>query len=423
MMADGLMIFRTNIDFKGGGWERACVDGQMGSVMKAYRDWKISGDDEWLRAFWPRIKKALAYAWSPENKDRWDPEKSGVITGRQHHTLDMELFGAYAWLTGFYHGALLAGAEMAKALGEEETAAEYLDLFERGHRLLEEGTFNGEYYVQDIDVRDKTPLLSFPEEAQQTYWCSENRQIKYQVDKGCEIDQVLADWHASLMGLRPIFEPQHRKSALKAIYRHNFKSMHDFSNPWRVFVCNEEKGLIICTYPDGVEKPKIPIPYAEECMTGFEYAAACGMLQCGMEAEALEIVAAVRERYDGKKRNPWAELECGASYSRAMASYSFLLAYSGFQYNLSQGMIGFKPLRDGRYFWSVEDAWGTAEIGDHRVELSLLCGRLELKRFVTSLPAVSAVSLNGRPLPFTFSGGAVSLQAALKEGDVLLFEE
>ena len=60
---------------------------------------------EWLRSLWPSVKKSIEYAWADTNKDRWDPEQKGVLTGRQHHTLDMELFGPNSWLTGFYLAA------------------------------------------------------------------------------------------------------------------------------------------------------------------------------------------------------------------------------------------------------------------------------------------------------------------------------
>ena len=33
---------------------RACVDGQMGGVIKMYREWKISGDTGWLRRWFPQ---------------------------------------------------------------------------------------------------------------------------------------------------------------------------------------------------------------------------------------------------------------------------------------------------------------------------------------------------------------------------------
>ena len=92
--------------------------------MKLYRDWHLSGDTDWLRELWPYAKRSIEYAWSPDNPDRWDPDQTGVLWGRQHHTLDMELFGPNSWLTGFYLGALDAGARMAEAVGEPAFADE-----------------------------------------------------------------------------------------------------------------------------------------------------------------------------------------------------------------------------------------------------------------------------------------------------------
>ena len=400
MQDSGLMIFRTRPNFDGEGWERPCVDGQMGSVMQAYRDWKISGDTSWLRTYWPKIKKALTYAWSPENRDRWDPEQQGIITGRQHHTLDMELFGVNSWLTGFYHGALLAAHEMALEL-EDPDAEMYLRLYQKGRKLLDALTFRDGFYVQAVDLKDKSILDGYASDVPAMYWNSETEEIKYQIKGGCEIDQVVADWHGELMGLPPIFDQTHRKQALESIYRYNFKSMREICNTWRVFACHDEKGLLICSWPHG-DKPRIPVPYESECMTGFEYAAACNMLQCGMEKEALEIVRAVRQRYDGAKRNPWAELECGASYSRAMACYAFLLTYSGFQYHMARNRIGFTPIRSGRYFWSLDGAWGTVDIREDRVELDVAYGKLHLRQFVTDLKQVTGVTVGSRQVDFRF---------------------
>lgn len=421
---NGLMHLRMKIERKGYWGSRACVDGQMGEVIKCYREWKISGDDAWLREYWPKIKTCLEYAWSPKNFDKWDPEKSGLITGRQHHTLDVELFGAYAWLTGMYHAALLAAAEMADFLGEKETAAEYRSIYRKGHALLEEKSFNGEYYTQLLSVTDKAYIekYTFDEKDFATYWDFESNQSKYQIENGCEIDQVLADWHTGLVGLPAVFDEAHRKSALESIYKYNFKPMHELLNPCRVFACNDEKGVVMCQWPEGVEKPAIPIPYSEECMTGFEYAVAATMLQSGMEDKALEIVHAVRSRYDGYLRNPFAEIECGASYARAMATYSFLLIYSGFEYNLSKKQIGFKPLKDGRYFWAVDGAWGTVECKQNTCELKVDFGALELQRFTTSLGAVQEVAHNGTALSFTQNSDEVCLNVNLQAKDTLIFK-
>jgi len=117
---------------------------------------------------------------------------------------------------------------------------------------------------------------------------------------------------------------------------------------------------------EGKYKPVIPITYAGETMNGFEYQAAIHMIQEGMVEEGMEIVEAIRERYDGEKRNPWNEFECGSNYARSMASYALLNAFSGFEYNMVEGMIGFNPIeiKNGEFtcFWSLEPAWGLVEI-------------------------------------------------------------
>jgi hypothetical protein len=174
------------------------------------------------------------------------------------------------------------------------------------------------------------------------------------------------------------------KSALKAIYKYNFKrSMRDFFNPCRVFSLNDEAGTIICSWPEKKQKPIIPIPYAEETMSGFEYAVGSHMIQEGLVDEGLEIVKAIRERYDGEKRNPWNEIECGSNYSRSMASYVLLLALSGFKFDMIKGEIGFNPLGvvDGKFscFWSTGTGWGKFDMQLDKVAIAVYYGILKIK--------------------------------------------
>lgn len=413
----GEMMFRTMLPL---GSEktrfRACVDGQMGCVLRVYREWKLSGRDEWLKKRWQGVKKSLEYAFSPDNRDKWDPGKSGVITGRQHHTLDMELFGANAWLNGFYLAALKAAAEMAEYLGETETAEEYRSIFEKGRLFTEKELFNGRHYIQKIDLSDRSVLERFAETdpGVAVYWNDEKNEIKYQLGSGCEIDQLLAQWHASLMGLGDIFDPVHRKTAAKAIYDINFRSMRDINNPCRLFAVNDEKGVMICEWAPGEYKPQIPVPYTEEFMTGFEYAAAGLMIQNGLVDEGVEVINAIRNRYDGKKRNPFSEIECGASYARSMASFSLPAVFSGFRFDMTKGEIGFKPVIGERpfvSFWSVDGAWGTVCIRDKSLTLTVSDGELRLRSFLLPCAAFAAgigeAKADGTPLGFTVEGDCV----------------
>ncbi|MFC5530610.1 GH116 family glycosyl-hydrolase [Cohnella yongneupensis] len=390
---DGGMAFRLMLPLgRDSGAFRACVDGQMGGVVKAYRDWKISGDDAWLARNWPVIKSSVEYAWSEDNPDRWDVNRDGVIDGRQHHTLDMELFGPNAWLNGFYLAALKAASEMAAYLGEADEAAEYAALFARGKAWTDEHLFNGRYYGHDIDLTDRGWLERydeggslFGESAVDAYWNEEAGEIKYQIGEGCSIDQVVAQWHANLCGLGDIFDRGQTRTALGELYRNNFKeNMREEANAWRLFSLNDEGGLVICSWPEGSKRPAVPLTYAPETMTGFEYQAASHMIQEGMLDEGLCIVRAIRERYDGEKRNPWNEMECGSNYARAMASYSLLLSYSGFSFDMTKGEIGFRPVLSSanrfQSFWSIDGAWGTFELTATSGSLQVLSGELTLSK-------------------------------------------
>ncbi len=354
---DGGMPFRLQLPIGSAPWEfRPCADGQFGGILKLYRDWKISGDSEWLRKLWPAAKQSLEFAWSKRNIDRWDPDKSGVLWGRQHHTLDMELFGPNSWLTGMYLGALKAGAEIAEALGDDAAAAEYRDIFARGKAWADEHLFNGEYYFQRIDLGDRSIIESYEDDlviqggsALQAYWTGEHQEIKYQIGEGSSIDQVLAQWHASLYGLGEIFDPEQVKQANAAIFKYNFiPLMRDAYNPDRLYCLNDEGGLVICAWPQGVRQPVIPAPYSQETMNGFEYSAAIHMIMTGLVDEGMTCVEAVRMRYDGERRNPWNEFECGSNYARSMASYALLNAFSGFEFDMVQHADRLQPGAHGR---------------------------------------------------------------------------
>ena len=429
MGEDGDMAFRLQLPLGSKRWEfRPCVDGQFGNVLKVYREWKISGDTEWLRKLWPSVKKSIEYAWAETNKDRWDPERTGVLTGRQHHTLDMELFGPSSWLTGFYLGALKAGAEMAEHLGEEDTAREYLDIFQRGKKWVDSNLFNGEYYYHLIDLNDKSILERYDVGKSDTivggatvntYWNEEKGEIKYQVGEGCLVDQVLAQWHANLIGLGEIFDPDNVRKAVYSVYKNNFKSMRDVFNPCRVFSLNDEKGVIICSYPEGRRRPAVPVPYAQETMNGFEYQIAVHLIQEGFIKEGLEIVDAIRSRYDGYRRNPWNEYECGNNYARSMASYSLLLALSGFMFDMVKGMIGFNPvIGDHRFkvFWSLDSGWGVFERTSDEINLKVLYGHLDIKELCLPFAenrAVKLVFVGNVPVAYKKDG------ASIQFGDVV----
>ena len=145
---DGGMSYRVGlpIESRGRRFQNRAADGQMGTLIKMYRDWQLSGDDEMLETWWPNIRKAMSFAWTGE----WDQDKDGVMEGSQHNTMDINYLGPNPQMAGWYLGALRASEEMARHVGDDAFADEVRDLFERGSVWIDENIFNGEYYEHHI---------------------------------------------------------------------------------------------------------------------------------------------------------------------------------------------------------------------------------------------------------------------------------
>jgi len=356
----GHMTFRMPLPLgtiASGGFH-AAGDGQMGGIIKVYREWLISGDDDWLRKLWPKVKMALEYAWQ-----QWDKDKDGVMEGIQHNTYDIEFHGPNTMMGSFYLGALRAAEEMARYLGEEEKADEYRLVFESGKAWMDEHLFNGEWYRQE--VRPGGDQLNVPIED----W------PKYQYGDGCLSDQMIGMWFARIVGLGDLFEPDHVRKTMASIFKHNWLS--DFSehcNPQRIYALNDEAGLLACSWPRG-GRPALPFVYSDEVWCGIEYQVAGHLIYEGLVEEGLTVVKGVRDRHDGERRNPWNEFECGNHYARSMASYSVLLALSGFHYSAPAKRISFAPCiheNDFACFFSVDSGWGMYRQTDYGMSVAAI---------------------------------------------------
>ncbi|RFZ94480.1 hypothetical protein D0C36_02725 [Mucilaginibacter conchicola] len=356
----GLMNFRVSLPLKKeSGMKGAAADGQMGSIMRVYREWQLSGDDAFLKATWPGVKKALAFAWI---KGGWDADKDGVMEGCQHNTMDIEYYGPNPEIEFWYLGALKASAAMAKYLKDTEFEQTCTRLYTNGSKWTDANLFNGKFYIQKVQpaksAEDIAPGL------RQGMGGKDIRNPDFQIGEGCLVDQLVGQNMAFVCGLGYLADEAHIRSALKSIVEYNsVKTFGDRFNNMRSYALGNEPGLLITAYPDPSKRPAIPLSYGDEVWTGLEYTAATGMYYEGMDKEALDIITNVRSRYDGYKRNPFNEEECGNHYVRAMASWSALVAISKFHYSAVDGSftITSKP---GTYFWSNGYAWGDVVVDD-----------------------------------------------------------
>ena len=129
----------------------------------------------------------------------------------------------------------------------------------------------------------------------------------------------------------------------------------------RTYALNDEAAVVVCDY--GKASGRIFLsPITPRSWTGLEYAAAAMMMYRGDgQTRVRRCVANTRARYDGEKRNPWDEAECGHHYARAMSSWSTSLHSADLiTMGHRQAVIALPrlPHRTFRSFWASGTGWG-----------------------------------------------------------------
>ncbi len=377
----GHQAFRTSLPIRPTVHDfHAASDGQLGGIMKVYREWRIGGNTDWLRKMWPRVRASLDYC-----QETWDPDRKGVLEEPHHNTYDIEFWGPDGMCTSFYLGALTAAIQMGKALGND--VARYEDLLAKGTRYVNEQLFDGEYYYQQIKwegLKAENPLAnvgfhkrSYSPEAVELL---KQEGPKYQYGRGCLADGVLGAWMAEVCGVGDIMDPAKVASHLKAVHKYNLK--HDLSehvNPQRPsYALGREGGLLLCTWPKGGQL-SLPFVYSNEVWTGIEYQVAAHLMMKGLVKEGLEIVQVCRRRYDGRVRNPFNEYECGHWYARAMSSYAMLQGLSGARYDAVEKVLYLTPRIRGdfRAFLATATGYGTVGVKNSKPFLDVQSGRID----------------------------------------------
>ena len=367
--ATGRVAFRGDAD-AGFGY---AADGQAGTVLKCYREHLCSPDDAFLRGSWERIRLALEFLIA-KDAEVGDAAPDGMIEGSQHNTYDINFEGPNTFVGSLYVAALLACAEMAERVGDRADADRYRALAASGRAFAGERLFNGEYFVQKLPSGAGT---------------------RFQYVDGCLSDQLFGQSWAALLDLPEVYGRDEMTSALRSVYRYNWTpSVAAYSAtfpPERVFARGRDAGMFICTWPRR-GRPEEPVRYRDEVWTGIEYQAATGMVDAGLVDEALTVVRAIDDRYEGAIHNPWNEVECGDHYARAMASWGTYLALCGFVYDGPRGVLGMAPrLRPERFsaFFSGAEGWGvlrqTRDAGQTN-EVDVRWGSVAVSRFGAVLP-------------------------------------
>lgn len=362
LLPDGLVGFRHNGAY--------AADGQCGTILKAWREHLMSPDDSFLRRNWASIKKAMDYAI------RQDGNEDGLIENSQHNTYDINFFGPNTFVGALYLAALRACEQMALEMGEKDYAERMRRICESGRRATEETLWNGEYFIQKVDL---------------------SQHPQHQYGPGCLSDQLFGQNWAHQTSLGYLYAEDKVKKALESVWRYNWApdtGVYNQKYPaGRHYSDPAEAGLFICTWPHS-EHLDEGVLYRDEVWTGIEYQVASHMIYEGMVEEALAICRAVHDRYHPAKRNPFNEVECSDFYARAMASWGVLLALSGYEYHGPKGVLTFAPRITPEHFrcaFTCAEGWGSFEQkvadGNSKWSVDVKQGKLRLKELRLGVPA------------------------------------
>lgn len=335
-----------------GGPEQPALDGMLGAILKSYREVRAGAGAAWLERTWPRLKALLEYI-----EATWDLSEDGILSGIQPSTHDIDLRGTNPFIGGLWLAALRAAEEMARIVGDELTATRCADRFERASKAYDDRMFNGEYFEQVLE----------PSESRHLQW-----------ETGCLSDQLLGQWWAHELGLGYIFPADHVRSALRAIVRHNLRhGFEGFEHGYRVYADGDDSGLLLCTWPRG-GRPEAPVRYADEVWSGIEYQVAASCLREGLDDEAEALLKAVWRRHDGRRRNPYNEIECGDHYIRSLSGWSVIAAQIGADYHAGVGTLRITRPREGVWPIVCGSGLGVISIAADSIAIECTSGSIEL---------------------------------------------
>ncbi|OJV80897.1 MAG: hypothetical protein BGO37_15315 [Cellulomonas sp. 73-92] len=362
-----------------GGPDEPALDGMLGTVLKTYREVRAGAGDEWLARRWPKVRLLLDHVAAT-----WDPDATGVLSGIQPSTHDIDLRGTNPFMGTLWLAALRAAEELALRQEDEPRARWCRARFEAGSAEYDRRLWNGDYFVQVLA----------PGEPDEFQW-----------GPGCLSDQLIGQWWAHVLGLGYLLPREHVVAALRGVVRHNLRtSFRDVVHQDRVYADGDDTGLVMCSWPTG-GRPAVPTRYADEVWTGSEYEVAAHCLYEGLVEEGMAILRGLRARHDGSRRNPYNEVECGDHYARSMAGWTVLGAITGQQHDASAGSLSFSPIaaltaRDDagtvRLPFVTGQAWGTCVLRVDGADLEVAHGTLPLRELVLpGVPRGASVRLAG----------------------------
>jgi uncharacterized protein (DUF608 family) len=327
------------------------------------RDYLWTGDRQYLKEMWGHIKAAMDHNLSTDEHGVLLPyhyDRSSTSTYIASQTYDAwDFLGYSAYVSSIWLAALKATKEMAQVLGDKAYARKMDEVYVKAQDNMGKLLWNGEYYN----------LWHDPSSGKTNYYCM--------------ADQLNGQWYANILKLGDIFGKDHVNSALKAIYKYNYRPEAGLLNgvlPERYQGKGAESVGGVAFVSDWHQR--------DNPWTGIEYAVASLLIQEGFVKEGLTIIKNVYDRYQ-QAGLTWNHIECGGHYYRAMDVWEILPDLGGLSYDAPKQELDFKPIvKEGEFrsVFVVPAAWGvvtqTREPTSQSNTIKVNEGNLAIKRLL-----------------------------------------
>jgi uncharacterized protein (DUF608 family) len=351
--------YATTFDRVDRGFDRVDMNPQF--VMMACRDYLWTGDKDYLVELYPHLVKAMDYIASLDSDGDGLPDRN---TGFQTYD-QWGMRGAPSYIASLWIGSLKAAIRMARDLGNSGDVERWQATANKASASFDRVLFNGEYYSLWVDGATR--------------------------DEICMTDQISGEWFSHLLGLPTTISQKNLAKAVAAILKNNF---------------SPEIGVDNATAPKGGrDVAAVNNLQAGGVWSGIEFAFASFLMDHGWYLEGARIVEAVHRRYL-RAGMPWNHVECGGHYTRAMSSWTTLLAATGFKPDWPAQTLRLLPTAPGdfRAPWVTASGFGAISRSGGTLTIDCQSGSLGFKRLQVNVPGTKpAVRLAGRSVSATVS--------------------
>lgn len=253
-------------------------------TLMAYRDYLWSGDAAFLRAVYPRLKRAVRWTLAADRDGDGLPEHEGA-----DQTFDLwEFHGPHPYTSSLHLAALLAAARSAALMGDKVFERECRAAFAKASRSFIGVFWNGAYFGEP-----------------------------------CVLGQLNGQWYADLLGLGSITDDAKIRTALRHI--------QDLNNRPSAF------GMINSVHADGT--PDLSSEHSRNVWSGMNYAFISLAIMRGLPPSRM--LTGARKLWDNithLQKSPWNQPDTidartgryvfGDSYYRNMAIWSIPIGYA-----------------------------------------------------------------------------------------------